>query len=120
MLTLLWQSEPQAAHYSTCPQGIEKLNTGYVLVDSADFLKYATVRVQPQIPASCQCEGKVRVEVLLQRDRAFCATALDGHPLLQEVAVKAAMQWRFKKRRPPFREDISGILTFEFKPSANE
>jgi hypothetical protein len=98
---------------------MDKLNTAYVQVDSADLLKYAKVRVQPQIPPSCRCEGQVRVEVMVKRDRAFCATALDGHPLLQEVAVKAAMQWRFRKR-PAFREDIFGILTFEFKTSANE
>jgi len=120
MLTLFWQPEPQATHYSTCPQGMEKLNTGYVEIDSAELLKYAKVRVQPQTPQSCRCEGKVRVEIMVQRDRAFCATALDGHPLLQEAAVKAAMQWRFKKNRPPFKRDIYGVLTFDFKALPND
>src|SRR5260370_2627346 len=113
MLTLSWQSEPQASHYSTCPEKMAVLDTGYVGADPSDLLKYAKVRVQPQIPKSCRCEGKVQVEVFVQHGRVFCAHALDGHPVLQEAAVKAAMQWRFSKRRDPFKDNISGVLTFD-------
>jgi hypothetical protein len=112
IMTLLWQSEPEGAHYSTCPKDMAKLNTGYVLVDPAD---YARVTVQPRIPESSQREGEVRVQIYVRRDRAFCATALDGNPPLQEAAVKVAMEWRFTKKRPPFRGNIYGVLTLRTK-----
>ena len=91
------------------------LSTGYVQVDARELLKYAKVKVQPKPPESCRCEGPVRVEVMVKGESVFCATAVDGHPLLQEAAVKAAMHWRFKKKRPPFKENIYGVITLDFK-----
>ena len=92
-----------------------KLSDLYMQVDARELLKYVKVKVQPKPPRSCRCEGSVRVEVMVKGERVFCATAVDGHPLLQEAAVKAAMQWRFKKKRPPFKKNISGVITLDFK-----
>jgi hypothetical protein len=115
LLTLLPQSGPPPRPFSTCPEEMYKRNTGYVLADPAELVKYAEVKVWPALPESCRCEGSVRVQIFVERDRVFCANALDGPPQLQDAAVKAAMQWRFKKKRPAFKEDIYGVLTFGFK-----
>jgi hypothetical protein len=106
-----------APRYTTCPEmSMEealKQNVAYMQVKTRELLKYATVKVQPKAPASCRCRGSVRVEIKVEGERVACATALNGHPLLQEAAVKAAMQWRFKEN--PRYDSVIGMLVFEFK-----
>ena len=102
--------------YSTCPptQQMMKRNVGYVEVGTRELMSYAKVKIQPEKPLSCRCKGQVRVMVMVEGQRVFCAAALDGHPLLQKAAVDAAMKWKFKRERPEFRSEIYGVLIFEF------
>jgi len=117
LLAVLWagQTGQQEAPYSNCPDNMMLRNVGYAHVSSSELMKYAKVKVQPHAPSSCRCAGTVKVQVFVEGERPFCAQALDGHPMLQKAAVEAAMQWRFKKKRPAFREDIYGEIAFDFK-----
>ena len=103
--------------YTTCPvlslEEALKQDVVYLKVKTRELMKYAVVRVQPKPPASCKCGGRVRVQIRVEGERVECATALDGHPLLQEAAVKAAMQWRFKEN--PKNDSVIGTLVFDFK-----
>ena len=106
-----------APRYTTCPamsmEEALKQNVAYMQVKTRELLKYAAVKVQPKIPPSCRCSGRIRVEIKIEGERVACATALNGHPLLQEAAVKAAMQWRFKEN--PRYDSVIGTLLFDFK-----
>ena len=114
---LLWQTGVSPALYSTCPReaDLAKLSDLYLDVGTAELMRYATVKVQPKTPEACRCKGSVRVRVMVRGDRVFCATALDGHPLLQKAAVDAAVKWRFQKRRQFPKDNVIGTLIFEFK-----
>jgi hypothetical protein len=52
--------------------------------------------------------------VQVEGERVFCAQAVDGPSDKQKDAVDAAMQWRFKKKRGEFKDDLMGTLTFQF------
>jgi len=103
--------------YTTCPvltlEQSLKQDVAYLRVKTRELMKYALVKVQPKAPPSCKCSGRVRVQVRVERERVACATALDGHPLLQEAAVKAALQWHFKEN--PRYNSVIGTLVFDFK-----
>jgi protein TonB len=80
----------------------------------------AIVRVEPKFPPRALAEGvfgTVVVEVVVDEDgNVLSARALSGHPLLEEAAVNAALEWKFK---PTTLNGISvkvkGNLTFAFK-----
>jgi len=115
-ILLAGQTGQKEVAYSNCPSTDQMAlrNVGYAPVSSSELMKYAKVKVQPHAPSSCRCAGKVTVQVWVEGERSFCARALDGNPLLQKPAVEASMQWRFKKKRPAFKEDIHGEITFDF------
>ena len=116
MLFLSAAAQQEGVPYSTCPslslEQAVRQNVAYAEVSTHKLMKYANLRVQPKLPGSCRCGGKIKVSVRGRRRTCCRATALGGHPLLQEAAVEAAMQWRFEKKREV--SDITGILVFDF------
>jgi hypothetical protein len=52
--------------------------------------------------------------VQVEGERVFCAQAIDGPSDKQKAAVDAAMQWRFKRKRGEFKDDLMGKLRFQF------
>ena len=91
------------------------LNDGYVSVDAVKLLKYSKTRVQPKTPELCNCAGPVHVEVFIKHDRPFCATATDGDARWQELTVKAAVRWRFTRKRQAFEDNTYETITFNFE-----
>jgi hypothetical protein len=119
-LVLMWfltAPGEQEKPYSTCPslslEEAVRQNVAYSEVSTHMLMKYAKLKVQPKPPASCKCKGKIKVRVMVERDHVVCATAVGGHPLLQEAAVEAAMKWRFQNQKHV--SDITGILVFDFR-----
>jgi hypothetical protein len=117
LLATLCQEAPSQSAYTSCPPAVSRgiLSDGYSGVSDSELLQYATKKSKPKMPPNCRCEGEILVSVLVKDDRVFCATALNGHPLLQKAAVEAAMLWRFKKNRGDFKNNITGTLKFRFK-----
>lgn len=84
----------------------------------------AIKKVAPEMPPEAKARrifGDVVVEITVstQGDVLF-ARCVSGHQLLQEAAVTAARQWKFKS--PLVAEYpthwVTGILTFRFPPSS--
>jgi hypothetical protein len=50
----------------------------------------------------------VRVQGSVEGEHEFRGLALNGPEDKQKAAVKAAMQWRFKKHRGGFNNDVNG------------
>jgi len=81
----------------------------------------ATYRVVPESPPLAQAariSGSVVVEVTIDEAGAvIAARAISGHPLLKDVSVEAARQWKFQPTLlsgVPVR--VIGTLTFNFEP----
>lgn len=70
----------------------------------------------PPLVKGMQVSGQVDVEVIIdEMGKVISASALSGHPLLRQPAVKAANQWVFSPtvvRGIPVK--VIGILTFVF------
>ncbi len=72
--------------------------------------------VYPQIALAARARGMVAVHVVVDENGdVTSATAISGHPLLQQSAVAAARQAKF----PPTRLSgepvkVSGVLTYDF------
>jgi hypothetical protein len=104
-------SEPGG--YSTCP-GLEHAvvrSVGYVQAAETELRRWASVKVSPKKTSRPET---VHVQVQVEGERVFCAQAVDGPSDKQKDAVDAAMQWRFKKKRGEFKDDLMGTLTFQF------
>ena len=81
----------------------------------------ATYRVVPESPPLAQAariSGSVVVEVTIdEAGGVIAARAISGHPLLKDVSVEAARQWKFQPTLlsgVPVR--VIGNLTFNFEP----
>lgn len=75
--------------------------------------------VYPLLARSAQIEGTVEVRIIVdEQGNVVAAEVLSGHPLLQQPAVDAARQWKFRPTLLNGRPiKVSGILTFTFKLS---
>jgi hypothetical protein len=100
-------------NYSTCPDFEHAVvrNVAYMQVNDSALLKWAAVKIYPD---STSTKEKVRVELQIEGENVFCAQALNGSEEKQKAAVDAAMHWKFKKKRGDFKQDIMGVLTFNF------
>jgi TonB family protein len=91
-----------------------------------DFAEYGIIRrtsgttptvkrVTPKYPRfakAAKIEGTVVVEILLDwKGKVVTACSATGHPLLKDAAIKAALQWKFK-RQPTY---VLDHIVFNFK-----
>jgi hypothetical protein len=99
--------------YSTCPdlEHVVVRSVGYVQAAETNLRRWATTKVSPKRTPR---PDTVHVQVQVEGERVFCAQAIDGPSDKQKDAVDAAMQWRFKKKRGEFKDDLMGTLTFQF------
>ena len=79
----------------------------------------AISKPQPEYPAiakAARAQGTVVVQIVVDEEgRVISASAVSGHPLLQQAAVAAARQARFSPTRlegQPVK--VSGIITYNF------
>jgi protein TonB len=72
----------------------------------------------PEIAKAAGARGTVTVQIVLDEDgNVVSASAISGHPLLQQAAVAAARQAKFSPTRlsgQPVR--VSGVITYNFVP----
>jgi protein TonB len=72
--------------------------------------------VYPPIAKAARAQGTVTVQILVdETGRVISATAVSGHPLLQQAAVAAARQARFSPTLlsgQPVK--VSGVITYNF------
>lgn len=84
------------------PSGENKCDfTSYKPARLSHFTKLATLSrafpVYPKEAAQRQIQGLVNVKILVNRTgNVVEACSVDGHPVLQEAARSAALQWKFK------------------------
>lgn len=99
--------------YSTCPDLEHAVvrSVGHVPAADTTLRRWATVKVAPKKTSRPET---VHVPVQVEGERVFCAQAIDDPSDKQKAAVDAAMQWRFKRKRGEFKEDLMGTLTFQF------
>jgi protein TonB len=73
--------------------------------------------VYPPIARSARVSGPVEVEVVIDENGSvISATVVQGHPLLQQAALEAAWQWKFRPTRlsgVPIK--VTGVLIFNFR-----
>jgi TonB family protein len=76
-------------------------------------------QVQPDYPEFLQAalvSGVVRVQITIdEKGNVIDASMISGHPLLEDVSLKAAREWKFKPtllNGAPI--SVQGILTFSF------
>jgi hypothetical protein len=107
------ESTSELGHYSTCPDLEHAVvrSVAYVQAAEAELRRWATVKVSP---GKTSHPETVHVQVQVEGERVFCAQATDGPSDKQKPAVDAAMQWKFKKKRGEFKNDLMGTLTFQF------
>ncbi|MBI3949585.1 MAG: TonB family protein [Acidobacteria bacterium] len=77
-------------------------------------------RVQPVYPLiarSARVSGSVQIEVIIDENgNVISATVVQGHPLLQQAALEAAQQWKFRPTLlsgEPIK--VTGVLVFNFR-----
>jgi periplasmic protein TonB len=104
------QDEPPAAPHSC---SLMNIVSGGVLNGKA-VSKPAPA--YPPIAKAARAQGTVAVQVLVDEDGdVISATAISGHPLLQQAAVAAARQAKLSPTRlsgEPVK--VSGLLTYNF------
>lgn len=92
-----------------------------VRIGSAEAIKAATSRVQPQYPAvarQMKIAGHVEIEATVGTDGSVSsAKAVSGNPMLTQPAVAAVEKWKFT----PFTsngEPTKAVVTlgFDFRP----
>ncbi len=70
----------------------------------------------PTLARTAHIDGDVQVEIVIGEDGNVASTkVLGGHPLLQQAALSAARQWKFKPtllNGTPVK--VQGVLTFRF------
>ncbi len=87
---------------------------------SGGVLQGSAIRkVQPTYPPiakAARAQGAVQVQVVIsEKGNVIGAKAVSGHPLLKDVSVSAARQWKFKPTE--FQDKpvkVQGILTFNY------
>jgi protein TonB len=92
-----------------------------IRVGTADAMKAATSKVQPQYPAvarQMKIAGHVEIEAVIGPDGSVAsAKAISGNPMLTQPAIAAVEKWRFT----PFTsngEATKAVVTlgFDFRP----
>jgi TonB family protein len=78
---------------------------------------YKPEPVYPPIAKAARASGTVVVQIVVGEDgNVISASAVSGHPLLQQAAVAAVRQWKFTPTRlsgEPVK--VSGVVTVNFK-----
>ena len=99
--------------YSTCPDFDHAVmrNVVYLPASEAELRKWAVVKPAPSASATPEL---IRVNIQVEGERVFCASALNGPVEKQKAAVDAVMQWKFKRDRGAFKSDVMGIVSFRF------
>jgi len=73
--------------------------------------------IYPPIARSARVAGSVQVEVVIdEHGHVVSATLVQGHPLLSQVALDAARQWKFRPtllNGEPIK--VTGVLIFNFR-----
>lgn len=73
--------------------------------------------VYPPIALSARVSGPVQIEVVIdEHGNVLSAVVVQGHPLLQQAALDAARQWKFRPTRlnsEPIK--VTGVLIFNFR-----
>jgi hypothetical protein len=107
-----------ADKYSTCPkrtfEEAPMQSVAYAQLSSTDILKRAQKKVLPKTPLVCRCSGSITVIVFVESNKTVCATAKNGHPLLQKAAVDAASKWNYRDDAR-LGGTFTGELTFSFE-----
>ena len=87
--------------YTTCPtmEQTLHLSVAYVEVNDKEFLHFANSRPLIKCPIADCGKQKVSVSMMVQGENVFCALAENGPSEMQESAVKAAMEMKFKRHR---------------------
>ena len=82
--------------------------------DGPRVVKAVAPAAYPQIALQAHAYGKVVVEVEVGADgRVMSARAVEGHPLLQAAAAKAATRWQFATNDKSSVAKVA--LTFDFQ-----
>jgi TonB family protein len=72
----------------------------YIQIDGkamASNLVFRSEPVYPELAKRARVQGKVQMEVFISKDGAVqIAKVIQGHPLLDQAAVAAVSQWRYK------------------------
>lgn len=99
--------------YSTCPSLEQAVirSVAYVSASEKELRKWATFKPNPSATGSAEL---IRVKIQVDGERVFCGQALNGPIDKQRAAVTTAMQWQFKKHRPPFKNYLMGEVGFRF------
>jgi Carboxypeptidase regulatory-like domain len=107
------ESNREHMHYSNCPDLEHAVlrSVGYIQATETELRKWAKVKISPRMTSHPEM---VHVQVQVEGERVFCAQANDGPSDKQKAAVDAAMQWKFRKKRGEFKNDLMGTLTFQF------
>lgn len=107
------ESSSEHGHYSTCPDFEHAVvrSIGYIPATETELRKWARVKISPKLTSHPET---VHVQVQIEGESVFCAQANDGPSDKQKAAVDAAMQWRFRKKRGEFKDNLTGTLTFQF------
>src|ERR1700676_3023396 len=107
------ESNRERGHYSTCPDLEHAVvrSVGYIQATETELRQWAKIRISPRKTSHPET---VHVQVQVEGERVFCAQSNDGPSDKQKADVDAAMQWRFKKKRGDFKDDLMGTLTCQF------
>jgi hypothetical protein len=118
-ITLLVATSAFAAKYSTCPKrNIEEAasrSVAYSELSTTQLAKRAKKKILPSVPPNCRCNGtvEVTVTVFVEGNKTVCASADNGHPLLQKAAVDAASKWTYREEL--HNSTFTGKLIFGFE-----
>ena len=87
--------------------------------DGPRVVKAVAPAAYPQIALQAHAIGKVVVEVEVGADgQVMSARAVEGHPLLQAAAAKAARRWQFAMNDKS--SPVKVRLTFDFQVGAKK
>jgi periplasmic protein TonB len=102
------KSEPVAS-----PETPRAVSTGILLGNTIRQVQ----PTYPQLAQKAHIEGVVEVHVIVdEMGNVVAAEALNGHPLLRQPAIAAALQWKFRPTLLNGRPiKVTGTLKFTFK-----
>jgi len=81
----------------------------YNEASESKLLKWADAKVYPKRTSTPEI---VRVNVQVEGETVFCASALNGPADKQKLAVDSVMRWHFKPNRGDFKHYLMGTLSF--------
>jgi TonB family protein len=117
--TLPEPKEPKDTKELKVAEPVEKA-TPQIIRKSEGVIRGNTIyQAKPEYPAiarTASVSGDVQVEIVIGEDGNVVSTKiLSGQPLLQQAALSAARQWKFKPtllNNTPVK--VQGVLTFRF------